>query len=232
MTDPAMKRMLISAENAIALREEAMIRSVTEQPELSLSAKRRMDELCKKMDGTRNRHAMLGSTRTILIAAIITVLLMLTAAGTIYYQVVIRYDTVWKENIYHVEGGLGEALPDSLHPAFIPERFNRRISETQTDTDYQLVMEADGGDVLAVTVRPADTDQLFDAESGEDEWISLNGVSYFRHRTVTETSPYVFASMLTFSDGRYTISAGIWQRSGFADDKTLAQVIGSIPTEK
>ena len=194
----------------------------------SPSFEERMELLCARMRTGRYRRVY-GKARALLIAAIVAVLLMTVTAGAAWYRATVQYDPDWGENVYHVEGGRDEGLPADPRPAYIPERFTRIVSETRADDNYQLVMEAANGDILAVTVRPAATDHLFDAERGENDWIEVDGTTYFRFRVRASDDAVSDVRMLTFADDRYVVTAAIWGETGDAQDAVLAAVIRSVP---
>lgn len=227
MNDTVLKELLTTADRGIRKREDRLIASVERQA-LSSIAERRMDALCRQMTGDRY-HAVYGKVRVLLIAAIVAGLLMATAAGAVWYRAVVRYDEKRGENVYHVEGGRVDRLPADLRPAFIPDRFAETVSQTRNTDGYQLVLRARDGSVLAVTARPAGEDQLFDASRGDNDWIELDGISYFRRRTVTETEPARYANMLVWADDRIVVTACVWQTDGYNADTELAAVIRSVP---
>ena len=209
------------AERADALEENAAPVS------FSPAFEKRMDALCARMRTGRYRRVY-GKTKALLIAAVVAVLLMSVTAGAVWYRATVRYDANWGDNVYHVEGGHDEGLPANPRPAYIPEKFNVQIAETKTADGYQLLLHAADGSDLAVTVRPADTDHLIDAERGENEWIELDGKRYYRRRAVTETEPSVYTTILIDADDRYIVTAAVWDQAGYAEDGELAKIIGSI----
>lgn len=228
MNDLALKHILIASDSVISIHEERIIEDELPQAKLSPKAKMAMDELCRRMSTGKYRRVY-GKARIILIAAIILVFVITVTAGAVWYRATIHYDDDWGENIYHVEGGRNEGVPENARPSFIPDRFTDTVSETRNEVGYQLVMSAENGDVLAVTVRTADNDHLFDAERGENDWIEIDEARYFRHRSQTETKPTVFEVTLFISDDRYTVNVSEWSKNGFASDGELASIIQSIP---
>ncbi|MBQ9879787.1 MAG: hypothetical protein IJM45_05055 [Clostridia bacterium] len=227
MNDIVLKYFLIEADSVISLHEEEMISEDPTRAELSSEVKIFMEELCRRMSTGKYRRVY-GKARIILIAAIILVFVITVTAGAVWYTATVRYDNDWGDNLYHVEGGQNEGIPANSRPSFIPDRFTDTVSETLTDVGYQLVMSAGNGDVLAVTVRTADNDHLFDAERGENDWIEVDGEQYFRHRSQTETKPTVYEVTLFISDDRYTVNVSEWSENGYASDSELALIIQSI----
>ena len=219
---------LFRQDAAQALAEEKAAQANEAPVDFSPAFESRMDALCRRMSGGRYRRVY-GKTKALLIAAIVAVLLMSVTAGAAYWRAVVRYDPDWGGNVFHVEGGMDEKLPADPRPAYIPERFTKIVAETRYDDNYQLVMEAANGDILVVTVRPAATDHLFDAERGENDWIEVDGTTYFRFRVRASDDAVSDVRMLTFADDRYVVTAAIWGETGDAQDAVLAAVIRSVP---
>ena len=215
------------ADRALRAEKTALQAEADEPVAFSPAFEARMDTLCRRMETGKYRKVY-GKARALLIAAVVAVLLMSVTAGAAYWRAVVRYAPDWGDNVFHVEGGMEEKLPADPRPAYIPDRFTKIVAETRADDNYQLVMEAANGDILAVTVRPAATDHLFDASRGENEWIDLDGEHYYRHRSVTETAPYTYTSTLFFTDGRYTYNVCEWRTDGYADDAELAKIIRGV----
>ena len=210
-------------ECALVAGEDAADTPVTYSP----GFEKRMDDLCARMRTGKYRRVY-GRARVMLIAAIVMVFLMTAVAGAAVWRAVIGYNHEIGDNVFHVEGGAQDAVPGSIKARFIPDRFAETVGETHTDDGYQLVMRSDGGEWLAVTVRPAGADHLFDASRGENDWIEVDGEAYYRHRSVTETAPYTYASTLFFTDGRYTYNVCEWRTDGYADDGELAAIIRGV----
>ncbi len=215
------------ADRALRAEKTALQAEADEPVAFSPAFEARMDTLCRRMETGKYRKVY-GKARALLIAAIVTLFLMTATAGAAYWRAVVQYDPDWGDNVFHVDGGMEEKLPADPRPAYIPDRFTKIVAETRADDNYQLVMEAANGDILAVTVRPAATDHLFDASRGENEWIDLDGEHYYRHRSVTETAPYTYTSTLFFTDGRYTYNVCEWRTDGYADDAELAKIIRGV----
>ena len=216
------------ADRALRAEKTALQAEADEPVAFSPAFEARMDTLCRRMETGKYRK-IYGKARALLIAAIVTLFLMTATAGAAYWRAVVRYDPDWGDNVYHVEGGMEEKLPADPRPAYIPDRFTKTVAETRADDNYQLVMEAANGDILAVTVRPAATDHLFDAERGENDWIEVDGTTYFRFRVRASDDAVSDVRMLTFADDRYVVTAAIWGETGDAQDAVLAAVIRSVP---
>ena len=216
------------ADRALRAEKTALQAEADEPVAFSPAFEARMDTLCRRMETGKYRKVY-GKARALLIAAIVTLFLMTATAGAAYWRAVVRYDESWGDNVFHVDGGMEEKLPADPRPAYIPDRFTKTVSETRADDNYQLVMEAANGDILAVTVRPAATDHLFDAERGENDWIEVDGTTYFRFRVRASDDAVSDVRMLTFADDRYVVTAAIWGETGDAQDAVLAAVIRSVP---
>ncbi len=215
----------------VAAREEAALAAAPDTAAtFSPAFESSMDALCRRMAGGRYRRVY-GKARALLIAAIVAAVVMSTAVGAYFYRAELRYDRQLDEHVYHVEGARGGRLPADPKPVFIPARFDTVVAETRTASGYQLVLRSADGADLAVTVRPADSDHIVEADSGENDWIELDGDRFFRRRTVSETAPRTYAVILALSDDRYTVTAGVWQTGGYADEAELARIIRSVPLD-
>ena len=216
------------ADRALRAEKTALQAEADEPVAFSPAFEARMDTLCRRMETGKYRKVY-GKARALLIAAIVTLFLMTATAGAAYWRAVVQYDPDWGENVFHVDGGMEEKLPADPRPAYIPDRFTKTVAETRADDNYQLVMEAANGDILAVTVRPAADDHLlFDAKHGEYTWIDVDGKPFYRRRSVTETEQHVYTTILISADDRYIVTAAIWDHADYADDALLAKIINSV----